>query len=122
MRRRRRLMLVSVVLISNSYGAVAASVDAMQPTFGNTVVLVGTDKLQTLTQFTPDGRFVGRIPGLNYLYGGTWKIDSTGTLCRWYDLPVPNRPNPECNSFTMHSIRDTWTASGVTISIVQGTL
>ena len=117
-----RPVLISAMLVSNSYNAVAATADAMQPTFGNTVVLVGADKLQTYTQFNADGTFVGRIPSLNYLYNGTWKIDSSGNLCRWFALPVPNRAQPECNSFTTHSVGDTWSAGSVTISIVQGTL
>lgn len=118
----RLILILSIAFVGCVCGAFAGALGAMQATFGNTVVLVGSDKLQTLTQFTPDGRFVGRIPGLNYLYGGTWKIDDSGNLCRWYDLPVPNHPNPECTIFTTHTVGDTWaTNGGVTISIVQGT-
>lgn len=102
--------------------ALATTSDPMQSTFGNTVVVVKLGAKESYFYFHPDHGFAGRIPALNYLYRGTWNVDANNRLCSWYEIAVPDRTNPECFTFTSHSVGDSWTnPEGETISIVQGT-
>jgi len=117
----RLFLFGAAALIAVSSAASAADDDMMANTYGNTLVLVGANGMESHTYYNADHTFSGKVPSMGFEYKGTWAIDDKGELCRTFDPPVPGRTNPDCGPLENHAIGDKWTgADGTTITLVQG--
>lgn len=116
-----RLFLFGVAVLLAVSSAASAADDMMANTYGNTLVLVGANGMESHTYYNADHTFSGKVPSMGFEYKGTWAIDDKGELCRTFDPPVPGRTNPDCGPLENHAVGDKWTgADGTTITLVQG--
>jgi hypothetical protein len=102
-------------------GAAMAGDDPMANSYGNTMVVVDKNGMESHTHYLADHTFSGVVPSMGYQYKGTWSIDDKGQLCHVFDPPVPGRTNPDCNPLETHAVGDNWTSpDGGKSSLVQG--
>jgi len=112
------------ILLSAGFAsfAVSAEDDVMAGFYGNTAVGTG-GRVDTHTAYFPDHTFDTKVPALGLEFKGTWKLTGA-TLCRLYETPPPDVPNPFCTPIEAHKVGDTWTVTlngqSRTITLVKG--
>jgi hypothetical protein len=90
-------------------GAAAAADDLLAGFYGNTVISTG-GAVESRTHFKADHTFDAVFGGGMFSSKGTWEIKD-GKLCRTYDPPIPNVPNPVCVPAEAHKVGDKWTVT-----------
>ena len=121
----RALGIAALVLALVPVAASAAD-DPLATAYGNTMVIVDNDGVESHLYYNANHTFKGRVPSADYDYKGTWKMDDSGTICRTYSETIPGVPNPDCDAepATSHNIGDGWTSTSrgktYTITIKPG--
>lgn len=107
----RAFVMSALALVVGLTAALAAD-DPMAATYGNTLVVVDPDGVESHLYYRADHSFSGRVPSANYDYKGTWSVDGTGHVCRTYSETIPGVPNPDCDEVAVvaHTVGDNWTA------------
>jgi hypothetical protein len=100
-------------------GAALAADDVMAGFYGNTVISTG-GAVESRTHFKADHTFDAVFGGGMFNSKGTWEIKD-GNVCRTYDPPIPNLPNPVCVPAVPHKVGDKWTVT-VNGDVRQATL
>jgi len=90
-------------------GSATAADDMMAGFYGNTVISTGA-AAESRTHFKADHTFDAVFGGGMFNSRGTWEIKD-GQLCRTYDPPIPNVPNPVCVPAEGHKVGDKWTVT-----------
>lgn len=104
-----RTILLSGLFVVCCALAAHADDDLMAPFYGNTVIGTG-GMADTHTNFNADHTFVTKVPAFGMSFKGTWELKGN-TLCRTFETPPPNSPNPLCFEETAHKVGDTWTVT-----------
>ncbi len=86
-----------------------AADDVMAGFYGNTVISTG-GAVESRTHFKADHTFDAVFGGGMFTSKGTWEIKD-GNVCRTYDPPLPNIPNPVCVPAEPHKVGDKWTVT-----------
>lgn len=116
-----RVFLLGAVALFVLSTAASGADDVMANTYGNTLVSVSANGMESHTHYNVDHTFSGTVPSMGFDYKGTWAIDDKGQLCRTFDPPVPGRTNPDCGPIDSHAVGDKWTSpDGANITLVQG--
>lgn len=98
----------SVALLLSG-GAAFAADNLMTGFYGNNVISTG-GTVESRTHFKADHTFDAVFGGGMFTSKGTWEIRD-GQLCRTYDPPLPNIPNPLCVPAEQHKVGDKWTVT-----------
>ena len=108
---RTSLLLSAIILAAATMPACAVD-DPMATTYGNTLVIVDSDGVESRIHYNADRSFTGKVPSADYSYKGTWSIDATGHVCRKYSRTIPGVPNPDCDEVAVvsHAVGDSWSA------------
>jgi len=116
----RNLVLALFAALSIST-AVQAADDPMASAYGNTLVIVDANGVESHIMYSADHSFKGTVPSADYNYKGTWAMGADGKVCRTYSETIPGVPNPDCDAdaAVAHAVGDAWTSSnrGMTYKI-----
>jgi hypothetical protein len=112
----RHAVILAAAMLA-TFASARADDDVMAGFYGNTAVSSG-GRYETHTVFYADHSFDLAIPAFSLHFKGTWKVTGD-TLCRTYESPPPDVPNPFCTPIAAHKVGDSWTisASGQTRTI-----
>ncbi len=112
---------LSILLAATAAAWADDTADPMANFYGNTVVVVDANGVESHTHYNADHTFDGVAPAFNYRYKGTWEITADGQLCHTFDPPLPGKTNPQCNPIAPVAVGGNWTsADGGHGSLVQG--
>lgn len=112
----KRIFATAAVLALST--SLAFADDVMATRYGNTTITTDASGVQSKIYYSADGTFTGKQGAATF--SGSWKLDSSNTICLTFNTPVPGAANPTCTPVAAHKVGDTWSAAGRTITLVQG--
>lgn len=104
-----KIIAAAAAALLLSAGSALAADDLMAGFYGNTVISTG-GAVESRTHFKADHTFDAVFGGGMFNSKGTWEIKD-GNVCRTYDPPIPNVPNPVCVPAEAHKVGDKWTVT-----------
>lgn len=118
-----RAAWIAAAFVLTASGAAAQPADesAMVNMFGNTLISVSPQGVETRMRYLANHRFSGSVPQLGAYFEGTWALNGA-QVCRTYKPPLPTRPNPDCSAtLPWLQVGQTWAApNGLTLTLKKG--
>lgn len=85
--------------------------------FGNTTLIQDASGEEARLHYKPDGTLSGKSKGSAII--GTWTLEGD-TIRLATNEPILHFPNPVHVKETDHNVGDSWTAAGVSVSLLAG--